>query len=70
MAVAANDYYVDDKPADNHVLRERVGHIAHKVGSAATGAAHMPRVKRPFNPYVQGSLMTRRPYGGGFTLYD
>jgi len=71
MAVAANDYYVDDKPADNHVLRERVGNIAHKVGSAATGAAHMPhRIRRPFNPYVQGSLMTRRPYGGSSTIYD
>jgi len=65
MATQATDYYVDDKPDESHVLRERVGNIAHKVGSAATGAAHMPHhVRRPFNPYVQGSLMTRRPYGG------
>jgi len=69
MATQPNDYYVDDKPDDSHMLRERVGHIAHKVGSAATGAAHMPHVRRPFNPYVQGSLMTRRPYGGS-SLYD
>jgi hypothetical protein len=69
MAAQANDYYVDDKPADSHMLRERVGNIAHKVGSAATSAAHMP-VRRPFNPYVQGSLMTRRPYGGGNSIYD
>jgi hypothetical protein len=37
--------------------------VAHVVGSTAVQASHhWPR--RPFNPYVQGSLMTRRPYGG------
>jgi hypothetical protein len=39
--------------------------VAHVVGSTAVQASHehhWPR--RPFNPYIQGSLMTRRPYGG------
>jgi hypothetical protein len=67
FAARPTDYYVDDKPDDNHHIRERVGHIAHVVGSAATNAAHHHApVRRPFNPYVQGSLMTRRPIGGSY----
>jgi hypothetical protein len=65
MASQPADYYVDDKPDDGHVIRERVSHIAHVVGSAATSAVHhhptMPR--RPLNPYIQGSLVTRRQAG-------
>jgi hypothetical protein len=38
--------------------------VAHVVGSTAVQASHAHHWPRPFNPYVQGSLMTRRPYGG------
>lgn len=44
--------------------------IAHVVGSTAVQASHAPHWPRPFNPYVQGSLMTRRPYGGSSQLYQ
>jgi len=64
------DYYIDDQPPlaqhQHHALPARVSHVAHLVGSAATAAAHhapsLPHNK-PFNPYVRGSLMTRRPLG-------
>lgn len=63
------DYYVDDTHdedgySSNHHLRGQVGHVAHLVGSAAMNAAHHPphpHLGRPVNPYIQGSLMTRRP---------
>lgn len=39
--------------------------VAQVVGSTAVSASHAHHwPRRPFNPYVQGSLMTRRPYGG------
>jgi len=38
--------------------------VAQVVGSTAVQASHAHHWPRPFNPYVQGSLMTRRPYGG------
>jgi hypothetical protein len=39
--------------------------VAQVVGSTAVQASHQHHwPRRPFNPYVQGSLMTRRPYGG------
>ena len=41
--------------------------VAHVVGSTAVQASHGHHWPRPFNPYVQGSLMTRRPLG---TPYD
>jgi hypothetical protein len=66
------DPYTSDQPTPaaptyhHHALPARVGHVAHLVGSAATAAAHraptLPHHK-PFNPYVRGSLMTRRPLG-------
>ena len=56
------DYYVDDSRDSGHHLREHVGHVAHLVGSAAMHAAHPSSVsRRPFHPFVQGSLMTRHP---------
>jgi len=65
------DYYSDeynDEHPSHHILPAmpaRVGHVAHLVGSAATAAAHhTPSLtRRPINPYVRGSLMTRRPLG-------
>lgn len=39
--------------------------VAQLVGSAAMQATH----RRPFNPYIQGSLMTRHPFGSE-TLQD
>jgi hypothetical protein len=58
------DYYVDDSHSDGHHIKEHVGHVAHLVGSAAMHAAHPTSVtRRPFHPFVQGSLMTRRPIG-------
>lgn len=64
MAVQPTDYYAD-RHTDSHGLRREVSHVAHLVGSAATKAAHnAPHIPhRQFNPYVQGSLMTRRPLG-------
>lgn len=67
IAAQPSDYYVDDQPPpiQRHVLPARMGHVAHLVGTAATAAAHhapsLPH--RPINPYVRGSLMTRRPLG-------
>ena len=64
ISAQPNDYYVDHPVRDSHQIRERVGHVAHVVGSAATKAAHSPHIHhRPFNPYLTGSLMTRRPIG-------
>lgn len=66
--VQPNDYYADDASSqDPHPWREHAGQMAHRIGSAATRAAHhSPNIHpRPFHPYVQGSLMTRTPYGGG-----
>lgn len=67
------DYYSNELPS-HHILPmpARVGHVAHLVGSAATAAAHhtpsLPHNK-PFNPYVRGSLMTRRPLGTDYYNY-
>ncbi len=68
MASQPTDYYVDDTPDDGgHMIRERAGQIAHVVGSAATHAAHHPvGFRKPVNPYIQGSLMTRRPIGTNY----
>ncbi|HVS79353.1 MAG TPA: PH domain-containing protein [Candidatus Saccharimonadales bacterium] len=65
LAAQPTDYYVDDKPVQSTAWREHAGQVAHIVGSAATRAAHhSPSIhSRSFHPYVQGSLMTRRPYG-------
>jgi hypothetical protein len=65
LAAQPNDYYIDDHTG-GHAWRGQLGHVAHKVGTAATKAAHTPHLpiphpQRPFNPYTQGSLMTRRP---------
>lgn len=69
LAPRPTDYYVEDPqpaPITHHALPAQVSHVAHLVGSAATAAAHhapsLPH-HRPFNPYVRGSLMTRRPLG-------
>jgi len=68
IASPQSDYYSAASQPElqaHHILPERVGHVAHLVGSAATAAAHhapsLPH--RPVNPYVRGSLMTRRPIG-------
>lgn len=47
------------------VLTEHSPQAAKMVGSAAMQATH----RRPFNPYIQGSLMTRHPFGSE-TLQD
>ena len=71
MPTRPSEYYADNPPVpttqhQHRVIPARVGHVAHLVGSAATAAAHhapsLPHNK-PFNPYVRGSLMTRRPLG-------
>jgi len=70
IASQPSDYYTSDPATEparhHHALPARVGHVAHMVGTAATAAAHrapaLPHNK-PFNPYVRGSLMTRRPLG-------
>jgi hypothetical protein len=41
-------------------LAEPSADVAQLVGSAAMQATH----RRPFHPYIQGSLMTRRPING------
>lgn len=70
MSAQPRDYYVDDSSiSDNkRQVRERVGHVAHVVGSAATHAAHHTHtsIRRPVNPYLQGSLMSRRPISQNF----
>jgi hypothetical protein len=43
--------------------------VAQMVGSAAMNGTHR-RPYRPFNPYVQGSLMTRRPISTPRTEYE
>lgn len=65
LSAQPNDYYVDDySPETSGHFRARVGYAAHKVGAAATKAAHAPHLPhRPFNPYTTGSLMTRRAIG-------
>ena len=64
ISARPNDYFTDHPSLDAHLLKARVGHVAHVVGSAATRAAHAPHLAhRPFNPYLTGSLMTRRPLG-------
>jgi hypothetical protein len=64
ISAQPSDYYADHPVSDSRQIRERVGHVAHLVGSAATKAAHSPHIHhRPFNPYLTGSLMTRRPMG-------
>jgi hypothetical protein len=71
MAAQPTDYYVDDNTSDDgHMIRERVGHIAHIVGSAATNAAHhhpTASFRRPVNPYLQGSLMSRGSIGSNLS---
>lgn len=60
ISAQPNDYYVDHPVSDTHQIREKVGHVAHVMGSAATRAAHTPHLPhRPFNPYLSGSMMTR-----------
>lgn len=44
--------------------------VAQVVGSTAVQASHTHHWPRPFNPYVQGSLMTRRPYSGNHTYQE
>jgi hypothetical protein len=44
-------------------MTEHSPQVAQMVGSAAMNGTHR-RQYRPFNPYVQGSLMTRRPING------
>jgi hypothetical protein len=70
----ANDYYIQDEPASHNSSQSRakgqVAHAAHKVGSAATWAAHTTLPRRPVNPYTQGSLMTRRPIAAGRPEYE
>jgi hypothetical protein len=68
-----NDFYTDnDNPQPAHtggqVWRGQIGHVAHKLGSAAKKAAHRSShfPHRPTNPYLQGSLMTRRPIGTNY----
>ena len=51
-----------DDSAAAPAFDEHSPEVAQMVGQAAVQATHhWPR--RPFNPYVQGSLMTRHPYG-------
>jgi len=73
VASQTSDYYVDEPQSSHHILPERVSHVAHLVGSAATAAAHhapsLPHAHRPLNPYVRGSLMTRRPLGTDYYQY-
>lgn len=46
-------------------INEHSPEVAQMVGSAAMQASHEHHwPKRPFRPYVQGSLMTRRPVNG------
>jgi hypothetical protein len=75
VASQPSDYYIDEPHPSHHilpVLPERVTHVAHLVGTAATAAAHhapsLPH-RRPVNPYVRGSLMTRRPLGTDYYNY-
>ncbi|HET6863958.1 MAG TPA: PH domain-containing protein [Candidatus Saccharimonadales bacterium] len=64
ISAQPNDYYTDHPVADSHQFKERVGHVAHVVGSAATRAAHTPHIyHRQIHPYSTGSLITRRPIG-------
>jgi hypothetical protein len=66
MAAQPSDYYVDYQHTGGQAWRGQVGHVAHKIGTAATRAAHVhhtPHMPARFNPYTQGSLMTRRPLG-------
>jgi hypothetical protein len=73
MAAQPNDYYIDDQKTGGQAWRSQMGYVAHKVGSAATRAAHhaphphLPH--RQLNPYTQGSLMTRRPLGTDYYQY-
>jgi len=73
IASPPTDYYADEPRATHHILPERVSHVAHLVGTAATAAAHhapsLPLPHRPVNPYVRGSLMTRRPLGTDYYNY-
>lgn len=58
----------DDKPAQPAFSQHEVAQI---VGAAAMQGTHGRHWRpRPFNPYVQGSLMTRRPYGGNQAYLD
>lgn len=59
-------YTTSNTPAGGYHIKEHVGHVAHMVGSAAM-AMHAPHpietARRPFHPYIQGSLMTHRVVG-------
>ena len=72
IASPPRDYF-DQEHSGHHILPmpAKVGHVAHLVGSAATAAArHAPVLPRKtFNPYVRGSLMTRRPLGTDYYNY-
>ena len=75
LASQPTDYYVDDNyPDDPHIggheWRGQLGHVAHRLGTAATRAAHTPSLPhRPVNPYLRGSLMSRRPLGQDYYQY-
>src|SRR5206468_781978 len=50
IATRPNDYYADDHARQKHI-KERLGHVAHVVGTAATRSAHRDEVyfsARPF----------------------
>jgi hypothetical protein len=61
LAALPTDYYASDKPDSRRVLKHHAGHVAHLVGSAAMHASHPAALNHPRHPYIQGSLMTRRP---------
>jgi hypothetical protein len=64
ISAQPSDYYTDHTLSDSGMLKARVGHVAHIVGSAATHAAHAPSIynQQPHR-YSTGSLITRRPIG-------
>jgi hypothetical protein len=68
IASQPTDYYVDDNHHGGQEWRGQLGHVAHRLGSAATQAAHRhtPSLPHRPHPYVQGSLMTRRPLGSPY----
>ncbi|HET7528925.1 MAG TPA: PH domain-containing protein [Candidatus Saccharimonadales bacterium] len=58
-------YSYSPATSDDHSLAFTSQHdVAHIVGSTAVQASHAHHWPQPFNPYIQGSLTTRRPYGG------
>jgi hypothetical protein len=59
-------YSYSPKTSDDRVTPPAFIHhqLAHRMGSTAVQASQAHHWPLQFNPYVQGSLMTRRPYGG------